>query len=239
MRLLVIQHQDSVPLSRFAPWLHTHDITCEIVRPDQGDKVVGCGANGLLVLGGAMDAYADDAAPWLPATRTLLRSAIAGGVPTLGICLGHQLLATALGGTVTLQAKPGPEQGVGLVQWSPLAASDPVLRFVAEAKPGQLTPVPQGHSDVVTALPAKAQVLAASAAYPVQAFRYGSALGVQFHPEADADLIAAWCVSDQLADAGARAAVVARQDGRIATLGRQIVSGFAHHMRAAARQLPA
>ena len=68
----------------------------------------------LIVLGGPMDAYDDEVAPWLPSVRELLLSAIDDGVPTIGICLGAQLLAVAAGGKVERGAA-GPEIGLGEV----------------------------------------------------------------------------------------------------------------------------
>ena len=142
------------------------------------------GFSGLLVMGGAMAAYDDDVAPWLPATRDLLRDAVAQQVPTLGVCLGGQLLAAALGG----QVKPvseGPEIGPGLVAKRDVSAGDPLFG------PLPFTPdVLQWHWDEITTLPAGAVLLASSSRYANQAFRVGEAAwGLQFHVETTPEMV--------------------------------------------------
>lgn len=184
-RLLVVQHQDRVPLGRIA----FGGCDLDVVRPDRGDDLPArlVRHDGLVVLGGTMAAWEDDVAPWLPATRALLRSCVDDGTPVLGICLGAQLLALATGGAVE-RAPDGPELGVVEICATPAAARDPLLAGLGPVWPG-----PQGHGDAVTALPRGAVHLATSALYPYQAFRVGHrAWGVQYHPEATPDVYAAW-----------------------------------------------
>jgi GMP synthase (glutamine-hydrolysing) len=157
------------------------------------------------VLGGQTSAYADDVAPWLPAVRSLLAEAVAAELPTLGICLGAQLLAVAGGGRVEVGAPPGREAGVVRIHWRGSAATDPVLGPLVRA-----AGAPSGddggtrrastlavsmHADAVVELPEGAEWLAWSDMYPYQAFRLGSALGVQFHPEASPSLAVRWALS--------------------------------------------
>jgi GMP synthase-like glutamine amidotransferase len=149
----------------------------------------------LIVLGGPMGANDDGVAPWLPATRALISTAIDDGVPTLGICLGAQLLAVAAGGEV-LRGSAGPELGLGEV-------TVPVGDELLEA--GSM-PVVQWHYDSVTRLPDGAVLLASSAQYEVQAFRLGEvAWGLQFHVEATSEMVRDWArvdgVSADVADA--------------------------------------
>jgi GMP synthase-like glutamine amidotransferase len=140
----------------------------------------------LIVLGGPMGAYDDDQAPWLPAVRSLLSTAIDDGVPTLGICLGAQLLAVAAGGEV-VKGAAGPEIGVGAVD---VSDSDELLTA------GRL-PVVQWHYDTVSRMPDGATLLASSDSYRVQAFRVGDiAWGVQFHPEATLPMVTEWAAED-------------------------------------------
>jgi GMP synthase (glutamine-hydrolysing) len=137
----------------------------------------------LVVMGGPMGALDDEQHPGLAAERALLAACVAAEVPVLGVCLGMQLLGVALGGELL----PGyaTEIGFGHVQ---VLAEDPLLRPLVGS------PVLHWHCDAVT-LPPGGTVLARTAATPVQAFRVGSAVGMQFHAEVDAALLAAWMAS--------------------------------------------
>lgn len=137
--------------------------------------------SGLVVMGGPQDADDDAAWPGLPAERRLLAAAVDHGLPTLGVCLGMQLLAMALG--ATLQRRHGTEVGFGDVD---VVAADPVLDPL-----GPNPTVLHWHADAVD-LPAGATLLASTEVTAVQAFRAGSALGLQFHLEVDRRLLAEW-----------------------------------------------
>lgn len=224
--LTVIQHDEDVPLDRFTRWLDGVEI--RTVRAWAGEPVPTDPADigsGLIVLGGRMSAGADDAAPWLPATRALLASAVAAGVPTLGICLGAQLLAVACGGHLQVAAPPGREAGIVDVRWRPEAADDPVLGALAMA--GRTTPVPSMHADAVVDLPPGAVWLGSSDMYPYQAFRLGSAWGVQFHPEAAAETMRAWAEGYGDVDTAAVLAAYDARETEISAAGRAIATGFA------------
>lgn len=136
---------------------------------------------GLVVMGGPQGADDDDRHPGLAAERRLLAEAVAADVPVLGICLGMQLLAVALG--ARLHRGHGTEIGFGRVE---VLASDPVIDALG---PGP--DVLHWHSDAVD-LPGGARALAATPATPVQAFRAGAALGLQFHVEVGSRLLASW-----------------------------------------------
>lgn len=240
-RVTVLQHGSDVPLDRFATWLS--DVSLTVVRAYEGDPVPGVAevGDGLLVLGGSMSAHDDEVAPWLPATKRLLADAVDADVPTLGICLGHQLLAEATGGHVTVGAPPGREEGVVEITWRLEAAEDPVLgRLVGGAAPrasglpddhGRVRQ-PSMHADAVVELPPDAVWLAHSAMYPFQAMRVGSALGVQFHPEASPELLARWARAHDL-DTAAILAEARAHDAEVAAVGRAIAEGFVAHVRGA------
>jgi len=228
--LTVIQHGADVPLGRLAEWLdgvelHTvHAYAGEAV-PRGVDEI----GDGLLVLGGTMSAVDDEVAPWLPATRALLAEASQAGVPTLGICLGAQLLAVARGGRLQVAAPPGLEAGVVAVHWRPEAVGDPLLdplQDLSLADDRRATWLPSMHADAVVDLPRGAVWLASSAMYPYQAFRIGSAWGLQFHPEADGDLLAAWAAESPEVDAAEVAAAYALHEAEVARAGRTIAEAF-------------
>lgn len=193
--ITVVQHQDAVPLARLADALPAQ---LQTVRPDAGEVLPSAeGLEALIVLGGSMAVQDSEDHPWLAAERDLLSAAVDRGVPTLAVCLGAQQLAMARGGQVEKSAPTGPEQGVIEVRLRPDAATDPVLGPVVAAL-GRDIPAPSMHADAVTALPVEATWLASSQKYPFQAFRVGSAVGVQFHPEAGADVMRRWAENRDL-----------------------------------------
>jgi len=143
------------------------------------------GADGLVVLGGVMDADETADYPHLLATMDLLRDAAGREAPALGICLGAQLAAAALGG----RAYPGPageELGWTKVELTEAGRADPVTGALTE--PAELF---EWHHDTFDPPPG-AVLLASGAVYPSQAFRLGSVVAVQFHPEVDGPLLRGW-----------------------------------------------
>ncbi len=139
---------------------------------------------GLVVMGGPMDGDDVRGHPGLAAETRLIADAVAAGIPVLGVCLGMQLLGLALGAPLFRRA--GQEVGFGPVH---LVADDPVLGALGPA--GSSPTVLHWHSDAVE-LPDGATLLASTAATPVQAFRLGSALGIQFHVELSASHLELW-----------------------------------------------
>jgi len=194
-RLLVVQHQESCPPALFGRWLTEAGIALDVRRGDLGAELptltpTGTARgryDGLLVLGGEMDAHADTDHPWLPLVRRRIVEAAAAGIPTLGICLGHQLAGVALGGTV--EPNPyGRTVGLRQVDWEPDVIFDPLVGAIA----GEDRAV-QWNRDVVVDLPPSGVVLATGLDGAVQAARFAATVwGVQFHPEADADVVRRW-----------------------------------------------
>jgi GMP synthase (glutamine-hydrolysing) len=185
-RLLVVQHEPSCPPGLLAAAAAATGVRLQLVEaPGDPVPVTPEGADGLVVLGGEMDADETDAYPHLARTMELVRAAAARSVPTLGICLGAQLAAAALGG----RAYPGPageELGWTKVELTAAGRADPVTGALSE--PVELF---EWHHDIFDPPPG-ATLLAAGAAYPSQAFRLGSVVAVQFHPEVDGPLLAGW-----------------------------------------------
>lgn len=138
----------------------------------------------LLVMGGPMSV--NDPDPWIAREVDYIREHVARGVPYLGICLGSQLLARAIGGTV--QPGPAPEVGMLPVRLTAATQHDPLFaRF-----PDRMD-VFGWHGEGIT-LPEGAIPLAGSPLYPVQAFRYGrAAYGLLFHLEIEAAGVDALC----------------------------------------------
>ena len=224
-RALVVQHTAHEGLGNLLEWLPAAGLDVHPIHPYLGHRVPpSVEGDALIVLGGPMGALDDEVAPWLPATRALLASAIDDGVPTMGICLGAQLLAVAAGGSVERGAL-GPELGLGAV-----TVSQPDLLLPS----GEL-PVVQWHFDTVVSLPDSAAVLASSERYATQAFRVGEvAWGLQFHVEATAGMVAEWARidADALAEEGRDAdsvvAEVASASAELDALGIQLSRRFAH-----------
>ena len=186
-RWVVLQHVAYEGLGTIAPAVSDRGAELAVARIDRGDPVPAPGAvagmAGLVVMGGPMSVH--DAAAWLSDERALLRAAVKAGLPVLGVCLGAQQLAAALGAEVT--RGPAPEVGVGEVHLTPDALHDPV--FGAARTP---LPCVHWHADTF-ALPEGAVRLAGNDAYANQAFRVGArAYGLQFHVEVTAALVAHW-----------------------------------------------
>ena len=129
-------------------------------------------------------AMVTDDAPWIAESAAWLRQAIDAGVPVLGICFGHQLLAHALGGEVGYNPR-GVEVGSVELRLTAAAQTDPLFHGLPERLPAQVS-----HRQSVLRLPAGARLLAASAMEPHQAFAWGERVwGLQFHPEFDDRII--------------------------------------------------
>jgi GMP synthase (glutamine-hydrolysing) len=182
---VVLQHDPSIHLGNIEPVLREHgydlrivDVTTEDVAaidPDQADLVV--------VLGGEMGAYQTDEFPFLSAERDFLRERLDAERPTLGVCLGAQLMAGALGERVY----KGDTMQIGFRRVEPTeaGAASPIRHFGG-------VPVVEWHGDTFE-LPERATLLASSSDYSNEAFAIGDfALAVQFHPEVTDEMHEQW-----------------------------------------------
>ena len=180
MRILHVEHPegggpgvfaDVHPLETWRAWDGTPP-------PDDVDALV--------LYGAATNVVDAEREPWLRDELAWLRERLDAGVPALGLCFGGQLLAAALGAPVT-RSDP-PEIGWHDVTLTGAGRADPVLSALG----GDATTFPayQWHSWTF-AVPDGAELLATSPVCP-QAFRAGSAWGVQFHPEVDRATLGRW-----------------------------------------------
>lgn len=187
-RLLVVQHEPDAPVAWLGEWWTALGLELDVVRGDLGEPVAEhlAGHDGLVVLGGAMGACDDATSPWLAATRALLADAVRREVPTLGVCLGHQLAAVALGGRVDRNPS-GRTVGLVPVALTEAGARDPLLTGLD----GRVAV--HYNDDVVIETPAGSSLLATTPDGRPQALRLGpAAWGVQFHPETSPEVFGAW-----------------------------------------------
>lgn len=181
---------------------------------------------GVVILGGPMGADDVDRHPSLALERDLARRAVEADIPVLGVCLGHQLLARALGGAL----HPGATREIGVAPVELLADSE-------LGPAGESLDVLHWHHDNVEAPPG-AEVLARTEGCRNQAFRCGSAIGTQFHLEVSPATLETWlaveAVRDELGSDGADVrAALAAADERMRSAADALFDGFA--VRAAAR----
>jgi GMP synthase-like glutamine amidotransferase len=217
MRVVAVTHGPSVGPGVFA----------EAVRGEGHELVewsaLGGGdppaADALLVFGGAMHPDEDERHPWLAGEFRLLADALDRGTPLLGVCLGAQLIARAAGAAVGRAQEP--EVGWLPVDLLPAAQGDPVLGGLPERFDAL-----QWHH-YTWELPPDAVELATSGVC-TQAFRLGSAWGIQFHAEVTEAQVAAWLVEDagDVADPAGLRAETRSRIGEWNRLGRELARRF-------------
>lgn len=195
-RLLIIQHADDCPPAWFGEWFRETGVEYDVLHGDRGEPVpadLGEYA-GLVVLGGEMGANDDAEHGWLTPTKALIAVVVRARQCFLGICLGHQLAAVALGGEVVKNSR-GHATGLTPVTLTEVGREDPLLRSIG---PGSLAV--QWNHDVVARVPPGASILATAPDGAVQAARFGDrAWGVQFHPEASPAVFNGWTVDKRSA----------------------------------------
>jgi len=183
MAIVVLQHGEDLGPGRLGMTLRDHGYRLDIRRvdlsPTHGQPVPPDldDVQGVVCLGGEQNVGEDH--PWMEAEMALIRAAHGAELPVIGICLGAQLVATALGGTV--EPMPEPEVGFVDVQINPVGQVAPLLAGIPWKAPWFST-----HEQQITEPAPGSTVLASSERCAVQVFSAGlRTLGVQFHPEWD------------------------------------------------------
>ena len=187
-RLLIFQHLTVEHPGVFRDFMREDGIEWQAIELDRGDPIPDLGDyDGLWVMGGPMDVWEEEQYPWLKAEKAAIREAVVDRqMPFLGICLGHQLLAEALGGRVGLAATP--EVGIYEVKKTAAGEKSPFLLGL----PGTMKCL-QWHAAEVEQPPTGASVLATNSMGAIQALSVGEkALSTQYHTEISTVTIAEW-----------------------------------------------
>jgi GMP synthase (glutamine-hydrolysing) len=189
MRVLFVTHGPSVPGGVFEDAVEAAGHVLEHWPVPLGGTPRQAGSyDAVMVFGGSMHPDQDDEFHWLGREEEFLRDVLAEGVPAMGVCLGAQMLARAAGASVARAASP--EIGWFDVELTAEGREDPVLR----ALPARTTAF-QWHS-YTFGIPPGGSELARSAAC-TQAFRIGSAWGIQFHAEVRLAMVEAWVAEEE------------------------------------------
>lgn len=188
--ILTLQHWDAGHPGRFGTTLRDHGFRLDLRRPDKGEQLPKDldNVHGLLILGGPQNV--DEGHSWMREEQDLIRAAHQAEMPVVGICLGCQLVAQALGGEVGPMDKP--EQGFTKVSLTLAGQTDTAFAGI----PWDSLQA-QSHGYEVKKLPDGATLLAYGPHCRVQAFRAGlRTFAFQYHPEADAPMLAAMAHDD-------------------------------------------
>jgi GMP synthase-like glutamine amidotransferase len=193
MAIVVLEHSDLDPSLRLGKTLRDYGHRLRVRRVHRGEPVPADldDVHGVISMGGEPSSN-DASLPWLAPEMAFLRAAHAAALPVVGICLGCQVLARALGGEVGPVGGPGIEIG-----WQPVTLTDAGRDDIVHSGIGWSTMQFHWHREMVTKLPPGARALASSKLSPVQAWSIGlRTYAFQFHPEVEPATIDAWIADD-------------------------------------------
>lgn len=185
MKFLVLQHIDCEGPGELGPFMETAKVSFDTVKLNHGEKAPELSQyQAMLVMGGPMNVYEEDKYPFLRTEDKLIKEAININMPYLGICLGAQLLAKALGSRV----RPNYMKEIGFMN----------VYLTDDARENRLfqnidmhLPVFQWHGDTFE-IPQGARRLVTSFTCNNQAFSYGNLYALQFHLEVTAEMVREW-----------------------------------------------
>ena len=185
MRILVTMHHPEEGPGTLGDFLAAKDADLVYARLYAGEPIPEGEFGAVISMGGPMNVYEELMYPWLAAETAYLKAAAAQGTPMLGICLGAQLIAKALGAEVV--KSPVEEIGWRGLTLTAEGKEDPLFKGLPED-----LAVFQWHGDMFR-IPAGASLLATGGDCPNQAFGLGRAYGLQFHVEVTRPIVMAWC----------------------------------------------
>lgn len=186
MNVVVIMHVESEGPGTLGPFFDSVGWDIRTARLYAGDTLPTDpdGIDAIISMGGPMNVYEEDKYPFLADETAFLKQAIDADKPVLGICLGAQMIAKALGAQVT--KSPAKEVGWGKVTLSDEGRRDGLFHGLPDT-----LDVLQWHEDMFH-IPQGGKLLAYSGDCPHQAFRYRNALGLQFHLEVTTEILLEW-----------------------------------------------
>lgn len=184
MRILVTMHHPEEGPGTLGAFLSAQGAKLETVHLYKGDHLPSGDFRAVVSMGGPMNVYEELMHPWLAEETAYLAKAARAGTPVIGICLGAQLLAKALGAAVV--DSPASEHG-----WRSLALTDEGLKDPLFKRVAPNYDVFQWHGDMFN-IPSGGRLLAKGDKCPHQAFAYQNAYGFQFHVEVTPQIVETW-----------------------------------------------
>jgi len=180
--ITIFQHGKDEGPGTIREYLRAELLPFRLIHLYDGDAVPAELPEKLIVLGGQMSVNDAQEYPYFDAEKSVIRTMVQKGRPVLGICLGAQMIASAFGQEV--------RKGEREIGWTTVQGCLPAWNGAF----GERFSVFHWHDETFN-LPAGSTLLVKGDTVRNQAFRLGSAVGVQFHPEVDADIISAWAAS--------------------------------------------